>query len=441
MSINVPNNINEAIKILAYNEWVWDHGINFVPHPKDKATVISLAEAQYPWTEKQGRLAVSIVKRYLTKFETVKMDLKALCDNPVFDAPFRIISSAKTIESVQDSDGNETLEMQFPYDQKIVKLIRCCKEYKSLPARYFTFEREDKIWSIVKTDVTTYYMTLIAARYNFTFVSEQLLDEHEEIKKEKLAYKRPQAVLQDEKIVLKNVPESLTMYWQENIANKKTLVQLDYLKNFAIPQTGIKVKADSEIADKIAHNSNTKLWIDKNAYTKDKIINGLGELDCFPIVMTIAGEVTDNKEDINEILDWINCFKRHGLDEHKNISWGFELREPKQYKDQTEEERFFNSHRLDDATYLKAFDLYQLSKNFKHVDNATKIYFVRNKITRALMRSKLKFKCSLIALGGGYYDSGGENIKRLLDNLPKKLYYSNAQPDSWQWNHRAIIKL
>ena len=57
------------------------------------------------------------------------------------------------------------------------------------------------------------------------------------------------------------------------------------------------------------------------------------------------------------------------------------------------------------------------------------------------MRSKLKFKCSLIALGGGYYDSGGENIKRLLDNLPKKLYYSNAQPDSWQWNHRAIIKL
>ena len=58
MSTNVPNNINEAIKILAYNEWVWDHGINFVPHPKDKATVISLAEAQYPWTEKQGRLAV-----------------------------------------------------------------------------------------------------------------------------------------------------------------------------------------------------------------------------------------------------------------------------------------------------------------------------------------------------------------------------------------------
>jgi len=441
MSTNPPNNINEAIKILAYNEWVWEHGINFVPHPKDRATVISLAEAQYPWTEKQGRLAVSIVKRYLTKFETVKMDLRSLCDNPVFDAPFRIISSAKTIESVQDSDGNETLEMQFPYDPKIVKLIRCCKEYKSLPARYFIFNREDKIWIIVKTDVTTYYMTLIAARYNFTFVSEQLLDEYDEIKKEKLTYKRPHAVLENEKIVLKHVAESLAMYWQENIANKKTLVQLDHLKNFALQQTGIKVKAYSEIAGKIAHNSNTKLWIDKNAYSKDKIINGLGELDCFPLVMTVAGAVTDNREDVNEMLDWIQCFKRYGLDEHKNISWGFELTEPKQYKDQTSEERFSTHEKLDNKTFEQAFELYQLSKNFKHVDSATKVYFVRNKITRALMRSNLKFKCSLVALGGGYYDSGGENIKRLLDNLPKKLYYSNAQPETWQWRDRAIIKL
>ena len=57
------------------------------------------------------------------------------------------------------------------------------------------------------------------------------------------------------------------------------------------------------------------------------------------------------------------------------------------------------------------------------------------------MRSKIMLKCSLIALGGSYDDSGGEDIIRLRDNLPKKLYYSNAQPDSWQWNHRAIIKL
>jgi hypothetical protein len=46
-----------------------------------------------------------------------------------------------------------------------------------------------------------------------------------------------------------------------------------------------------------------------------------------------------------------------------------------------------------------------------------------------------------MALGGGYYATGGENVKRLLDNLPKKLYYSNSQPVSYEWRDHAIIKL
>ena len=33
------------------------------------------------------------------------------------------------------------------------------------------------------------------------------------------------------------------------------------------------------------------------------------------------------------------------------------------------------------------------------------------------------------------------NIKRLLDNLPKKLYYSTSRPMSYEWASRAINKL
>ena len=57
------------------------------------------------------------------------------------------------------------------------------------------------------------------------------------------------------------------------------------------------------------------------------------------------------------------------------------------------------------------------------------------------MRANLNFKCSLTAIGGGFYHTGGEKIKRLLDNLPKKLYYSTSEPLSYQWKDRAIIKL
>ena len=72
--VELPKTINEAINILAYNDYFYrqdpnDPKTHVNPHPKDKDTVRSLAESQYPWTEKQGKLAVIILKRYLTKFQ------------------------------------------------------------------------------------------------------------------------------------------------------------------------------------------------------------------------------------------------------------------------------------------------------------------------------------------------------------------------------------
>jgi len=84
------------------------------------------------------------------------------------------------------------------------------------------------------------------------------------------------------------------------------------------------------------------------------------------------------------------------------------------------------------------YELHQMSKQFKFIDDTTKIIFVRNRIPRALIKSKVKPQTSLIALGGGYYATGTDNLKRLLENLPKKLYYSDHQPSSWDWHDHVI---
>ena len=84
MHTDLPKTINEALKILAYNDIFWVNpsmiGSTAVikPHPKDLETVKSLAESQYAWTEKQARLALVILKRYLTKFQAHGMDIKKL---------------------------------------------------------------------------------------------------------------------------------------------------------------------------------------------------------------------------------------------------------------------------------------------------------------------------------------------------------------------------
>ena len=94
-----------------------------------------------------------------------------------------------------------------------------------------------------------------------------------------------------------------------------------------------------------------------------------------------------------------------------------------------------------EALELAKLKAHRGAKKFKLINKDTKIIFVRNRIPRALIKSKIKPKASLVALGGGYYATGTDNLKRLLENLPKKLYYSDHQPSSWDWHDHVIIKL
>ena len=129
MHTDLPKTVNEALKILAYNDYFWGPdpktpNSKIQPHPKDKETVRSLAEAQYAWTEKQAKLALVILKRYLTKFQQHGMNIKKLLDTPKYDEEFRVINFDKSIEKYMDEDGIEKIEIRFPYNKKLIQLIR-----------------------------------------------------------------------------------------------------------------------------------------------------------------------------------------------------------------------------------------------------------------------------------------------------------------------------
>ena len=436
--VKLPKSINEALKILAYNDYFYADRLkaHINPHHKDKETVTSLAEAQYPWTEKQAKLAVVILKRYLTKFQKHKMDIKPLLDKPVYDEPFRVIDFNKSIEKYKNEEEESLIDLKFPYSKKVVTLIRCLRDKKRLPVSYAKYNGELKIWTFKQTDVTTYYLTLIAIRYDFEFVDPTLLDEYYEVRNEIKGYKNPTAKLIGGEIIIENAPESMLDYWNKNLKDKKPLLQLDALKNLGIKTTNINVEAETYTAKKIAEQNHQKLWIDKKEYSRDEIVAGLKELDCFPILMPVTGDI-NSKEDVDEFWAWIKTFERNGIDILKELSWGFDLKEP-------------NEDTLGGFTLLqkstqdqkdKMFELHQMSKQFKFIDQTTKVIFVRNRIPRSLIKSKIKPRASLTTLGGGYYSAGTENLKRLLENLPKKLYYSDSRPSSWDWNDDIIIKL
>jgi hypothetical protein len=152
----------------------------------------------------------------------------------------------------------------------------------------------------------------------------------------------------------------------------------------------------------MAHSNHRKLWIDSKTYGKDQVVSGLDELNCWPIIMPVSGDI-QTREDALEWIEWLQCFERHGISATKNLSFGFDISEPAR-------------HMLPEDDFQDWFDISQLSK-------------------------KIKPKASLTALGGGYYTSGTENLKRLLDNLPKKLYYNDHQPSNYDWLDKVIVKL
>ena len=444
MHTDLPKTINEALKILAYNDFLWAEAPNtqIKPHPKDHETVRSLAESQYAWTEKQARLALVILKRYLTKFQAHGMDIKPLLDNPEYEEEFRVISFDKVIEKYTDDDGIDRIELRFPYNKKVIQLIRCLKDKRDLPAGYSQYDGEAKKWTFLHTDVTAYYLTLIAARYDFKFTDDNLLRDYETVKKEITGHKQTSAKLIGNEIVLQDAPESLQDYWNANLKEAPALKQVDSLKNFNISTQGIHVAAQTSIGYKIAHNKYHKLWIDSKTFSKNDVVKGLIELDCFPLVMPVSGDI-HMEADVKEFWEWMNAFKSHGVDLLNQCSWGFDVKEPifKKDIDRHNDRTYLLDNQKSQEFFENLYELHQMSKQFKLINQDTKIVFVRNRIPRAMIKSKIKPKASLVALGGGYYATGTDNLKRLLENLPKKLYYSDHQPASWDWHDHIIIKL
>jgi len=451
MQSDLPKTINEALKILAYNDNFWTDPQHtqkklIHPHPKDHETVRSLAESQYAWTEKQARLAVVILKRYLTKFQAHGMDIKPLLDKPEYDDDFRVISFDKVIEKYTDEGNVQMIEMRFPYNKKVIQLIRCMKDKRDLPGMYAMYDGEKKRWTFKHSDVTAYYLTLIAVRYDFKFMDDGLLNDYEKIKREIIRHRQPTARLIAGEIVLDNAPESLQEYWDNNLKEQTALVQVDSLKNFSIPTRGINVPAHTSIGHKIAHNDYHKLWIDSKGFSKNDVVEGLMELDCFPLVMPVSGDI-HMEEDVRDFWQWLRAFQAHGIDILNDCSWGFDVKEPMFEKDYGKQ----SYGKIDRITLLQnnrsqeffenLFELHQMSKQFKLINDNTKIIFVRNRIPRALIKSRIKPKASLVALGGGYYATGTDNLKRMLENLPKKLYYSDHQPSNWDWHDHIIVKL
>jgi hypothetical protein len=273
--------------------------------------------------------------------------------------------------------------------------------------------------------VTTYYLTLIAIRYNFKFVDKSLFDDYLEVKKEKLSYKDPSVSLENNQLKFKNVSEPFLEYWKENILHKPLLQQVDSLKEFLFSTDKIKVEAETPVANKIAHSSKRKIWISKDKYSREQVIQGINEINAWPIIFPVSGEILSSTEDTHELWNWIQAFKKIGINEWGQLAFGFDIKQPIRVSeiDEMEQEKDFLVPRISDDVFEIMFELHQMSQQFKYIDEHTKVLFVKNKIPRSYLKSKIRAKLGLWTGN----PIGGQVIYNTLENLPRTLNYSSQR--------------
>jgi len=432
---NIPRKLESleaALRILAYNTG----GVfqNSGVHDKDFKTIQSLADAPYAWTEKQGNLAMMFLKRYKTLLDKFGFDTDELINNPRYDQPFRVISFEKSIDIFAAEDGREILEMRFPYNEKIIALIRCLKK-KTQELVPMLYDGETKKWTMNYTDTVAYYASLIAVRYDFKILKTKILEDYEEIKQEKKQYRPVIADIENNSIKFINAPESLTEYWQEHCQSLQYIKQRDQLKQFNISSVRNNSLPANTLTEKIAYSLNTNLFVDRKVYDKKTLLEAIIELNDLPALCPFSGDI-QSKEEIVTIYEWLRVFESVGISKD-NIAFGFEFDRPINIDPVPEIEQFPSPdffYGVDtpieerSKIYKDWKELHELSANNRKIGPTTKIIFVRNKIPRTLIKSGIKPKVAFMLQDYPRWPMSTNTLDRLVESLPKRLYYMSQMP-------------
>jgi hypothetical protein len=420
-----------ALKILAYNTG----GVfqNSGVHDKDFKTIQSLADAPYAWTEKQGSLATMFLKRYKTLIDKFGFDTDELINNPRYDQPFRVISFEKSIDTFTAEDGREILEMRFPYNEKIIALIRCLKK-KTQELVPMLYDGETKKWTMNYTDTVAYYATLIAVRYDFKILNTKILDDYKEIAQEKKKYLPVVAEIDCNSIRLINASESLVEYWQEHCQSLSYIQQRDQLKQFNISHVRNTSTPAATLAEKIAYALDINLYVDRKVYDKKTLLEAVIELDDLPALCPFSGDVQSGAE-ITLFRDWLTAFDSVGIS-RDTISFGFEFDPPIDIGD-PELEQFPSANFVYGADssmeerakiYADWKEMHELSISNRKITAATKIIFVRNKIPRTLLKSGIRPKVAFMLQDYPTWPLSTNTLDKLVESLPKRLYYMSQKP-------------
>lgn len=342
-------------------------------------------------TEKQGTLAVKIIKKYISSLNTIlRTDITPLVQNPVFKHTFRQISNTRNIKIVPHEVYGKVVKVEFPYSDSYVTKIRSEKDNLDLAV----WNKEEKSWIFSLTERNLVFLKNFIKEDNFSVDEEfkKYADQIDLVVND-IENFVPMLTLDNGIFKFKNFHKNMPILettdiltalfearkcgiftWDEGISN---FVESDQVS----PITREFLKSDPT----------DSLFIDRKIHPFSELTDMITHMG--PCLFVIPGG--SELEKLEESVDFL---KSIGID---NLSMSVMFRLPSD-------------------THKKFNDFVKINQLNSPISENTKIVFISSKLPKPLLKSKIHFNSVInLGLSGVHY-----SMKNFIENHENLLIFS-----------------
>lgn len=171
-------------------------------------------------SDRQRALTIKLVSKYTRQYKRLGIDVTSIVNNPVWSSELRQVDRKKLIDIEED-----IITIKFPYQKDMIREINSlAKKLRSVRTQ---FDKETKQYQTSYNEYNLLSIFNWSSKYDFEY-SNKFMDVYKKCKH--ILHNRSdyaiQLVIEDDKCVLRNAPDTLKEYWVNNMASKKRMEQI-----------------------------------------------------------------------------------------------------------------------------------------------------------------------------------------------------------------------
>lgn len=323
------------------------------------------------FTEKQGSLALKIVKRHSASLSAaLNKDISHFLENPTYRYPFRKINSLKKITVVADPLYGKVAKVEFPYNEDYVTEIRKHRDELG----FAQWNGDQKAWIFGLTENTIGFLSILMDKEQFDCDDEfrNYVNQYKEIQNNLEKYV-PMLVLENNEPKIVNISENTPI-----LKSKDILSAIFEARKYGVVTWDVEISNFIE-SDKVHH------------ITRDLLKTEPGEN------FSVNSEKVEIS-DLTQIIEHMSpcLFVIPGGSELEKTEMSYEFLSSVGIRNDEISVMF----RLPSTTHKKFNDFVKNNNLNNSIGSDTKVVFVSSKMPKPVLKSKIKFN-SVINLGFG----------------------------------------